>query len=65
MASSVLFGAMIWTIRSEGYSLLSLVPSELTAIGAPTQTMWMWLGSIQAVVNAQRKMTPLRRSVDV
>jgi len=31
---------MIWTIRYEGYSLFSQVPSELTAIGAPTRALW-------------------------
>jgi hypothetical protein len=33
IASSLLYGAMIWAIRYEGYSLVSQVPSELTAIG--------------------------------
>jgi hypothetical protein len=37
---------MIWTIRYEGYSLLSQVPSELTAFGAPTRTLWAQLGWI-------------------
>ena len=44
IASSVLFALMIWTIRYPGYSLLSQVPSELTAIGAPTQALWTQLG---------------------
>lgn len=43
--SSLLYGAMIWTVRYEGYSLVSHVPSELTAIGAPTRSMWTWLGA--------------------
>ena len=46
IASSVLYGLMIWTIRYEGYSLLSQVPSELTAFGAPTRTLWAQLGWI-------------------
>lgn len=50
IASSVLFGAMIGTIRYEGYSLVSNVPSELTAIGAPTRGLWMWLGSVYMVL---------------
>ena len=50
--SSVLYAAMIWTIRYEGYSLVSQVPSELTAIGAPTRTLWMWLGGLYTVLVA-------------
>jgi hypothetical protein len=37
---------MIWAIRYEGYNPLSQVPSELTAIGAPTRTLWAQLGWI-------------------
>jgi hypothetical protein len=44
IASSVLYALMIWTIRYEGYNPISQVPSELTAIGAPTRTLWAWLG---------------------
>ena len=44
IGASVLYGLMIWTIRYEGYSLLSQTPSELTAIGAPTRTLWAQLG---------------------
>ena len=43
---------MISAIRFEGYSLVSQVPSELTAIGAPTRTLWMWLGSAYTVLVA-------------
>ena len=50
VASSVLFGQMIWGIRYEGYSLISQVPSELTAIGAPTQALWARLGWIYTVL---------------
>jgi len=52
IVSSLLYGAMIWTIRYEGYSLISQVPSELTAIGAATRATWMWLGSIYTVLIA-------------
>jgi CubicO group peptidase (beta-lactamase class C family) len=48
--SSLLYGAMIWAIRYEGYSLVSQVPSELTAIGAPTQRLWAWLGPIYTLL---------------
>ena len=43
---------MISVIRYEGYSLVSQVPSELTAIGAPTRWLWMWLGSIYTALVA-------------
>jgi hypothetical protein len=46
IASSVLYAVMIWAIRYQGYNLLSQVPSELTAIGAPTRTLWAQLGWI-------------------
>ncbi len=52
IVSSLLYGAMIGVIRFEGYSLVSQVPSELTAIGAPTRTLWMWLGSAYTVLVA-------------
>ena len=52
IVSSLLYGAMICVIRYEGYSLVSQVPSELTAIGAPTQALWMRLGSIYTVLVA-------------
>jgi hypothetical protein len=52
IASSVLYGAMIWLIRYGGYSVLSQVPSELTAIGAPTRPLWLWLGSIYTLLVA-------------
>jgi hypothetical protein len=41
---------MIWGIRYEGYSPISQVPSELTAIGAPTQALWARLGWIYTVL---------------
>jgi pimeloyl-ACP methyl ester carboxylesterase len=48
--SSLLYGAMIWAIRYEGYSLVSQVPSELTAIGAPTERLWMLLGPLYTLL---------------
>ena len=50
--SSLLYAAMIWLIRYEGYSPISQVPSELTAIGAPTQALWARLGWIYTVLIA-------------
>jgi len=50
IVSSVLYALMIWAIRYEGYSLVSQVPSELTAIGAPTQALWARLGWIYTVL---------------
>ena len=52
IASSLLYAAMIWGIRYEGYSLISQVPSELTAIGAPTQQLWAKLGAIYTLLVA-------------
>lgn len=52
IASSLLYAAMIWAIRYEGYNLISQVPSELTAIGAPTQRLWAVLGSIYTLLIA-------------
>jgi hypothetical protein len=52
IASSLLYGAMIGAIRYEGYSRVSQAPSELTAIGAPTQWLWMWLGSLYTALVA-------------
>lgn len=46
IASSALYALMIWTIRYDGYDPLSQVPSELTAVGAPTRALWAWLGSV-------------------
>jgi hypothetical protein len=50
IAFSLLFAAMIWLIRYEGYSVMSQVPSELTAIGAPTQALWARLGWIDTLL---------------
>jgi Protein of unknown function (DUF998) len=50
IVSSLLYAAMIWAIRYEGYSPISQVPSELTAIGAPTQALWARLGWVYTVL---------------
>jgi hypothetical protein len=50
VVSSLLYALMIWGIRYEGYSPISQVPSELTAIGAPTQALWARLGWIYTVL---------------
>ena len=41
-----LFVGLLW----EGYSIVSGVPSELSAIGAPTRPLWMWLGGVYGVL---------------
>jgi hypothetical protein len=48
--SSLLYGAMIGAIGSEGYSRISQTPSELTAIGAPTRSLWMRLGAVYTML---------------
>lgn len=48
--SSLLYGWMCVGIRYEGYSLVSQVPSELTAIGAPTRALWAVLGPVYDVL---------------
>ena len=45
IAMTLLVG-LLW----EGYSILSHVPSELSAIGAPTRPLWIWLGMVYAVL---------------
>jgi pimeloyl-ACP methyl ester carboxylesterase len=50
IASSLLYALMIWGIRYEGYNPISQVPSELTAIGAPTREVWARLGWIYTVL---------------
>jgi hypothetical protein len=44
IVASLLYIGMIVAIRYEGYNPISQVPSELTAIGAPTRALWAWLG---------------------
>jgi hypothetical protein len=46
IASSLLYGAMIWVIRFEGYSPISQTVSELSAWGVPTRPLWIVLGSL-------------------
>ena len=41
-----LFVGLLW----DGYSIVSGVPSELSAIGAPTRLLWIWLGVVYAVL---------------
>jgi hypothetical protein len=50
IASSLLYALMIWGIRYDGYNPISQVPSELVAIGAPTQALWARLGWIYTVL---------------
>jgi hypothetical protein len=52
IASSLLYALMICAIRYEGYNPFSQVPSELTAIGAPTQRLWALLGPIYTLLVA-------------
>jgi hypothetical protein len=49
---SVLYVAMTLFVGLwwEGYSIVSGVPSELAAIGAPTRRLWMWLGAIYGIL---------------
>jgi len=48
--SSMLYAVMLGAIGSEGYSRISQTPSELTAIGAPTRSLWMLLGAVYTVL---------------
>ncbi len=48
--SSLLYGAMIWALGSDGYSRISQTPSELSAIGAPTRSLWMQLGALYTML---------------
>jgi hypothetical protein len=41
-----LFVGLLW----DGYSVASNVPSELAAIGAPTRTLWILLGTVYGVL---------------
>ena len=52
IASSLLYTVMMWAIRYEGYSFISQVPSELTAIGAPTERLWALLGPVYTLLIA-------------
>ena len=48
--ASVLYVAMTLFVGLwwQGYIVFSSVPSELSAIGAPTRLLWMWLGAVYA-----------------
>jgi hypothetical protein len=48
--AALLYIGMITLIRYEGYNAISQVPSELTAIGAPTQELWAWLGWLYMIL---------------
>src|SRR5215208_5812332 len=50
IVSSLLYGAMIGAIGFDGYSRMSQAPSELTAIGAPTRSLWTVLGAVYTVL---------------
>jgi hypothetical protein len=52
VASALLYSLMIWGIRYEGYSPIAQVPSELTAIGAPTRALWARLGWLYTMLVA-------------
>jgi hypothetical protein len=42
--SSLLYATMIFAIQFEGYRITSQTVSELSAIGAPTRSLWVTLG---------------------
>ena len=46
IVASLLYGAMIWVIRYDGYSPISQTVSELSAWGISTRPLWMVLGTI-------------------
>jgi hypothetical protein len=46
IASSLLYGAMIWLIRYPAYSPISQTVSELSAWGISTRPLWIVLGSL-------------------
>ncbi len=50
--SSLLYVAMnvFVPMLFEGYSLASQTVSELSAIGAPTRPLWVWLGTVYALL---------------
>ena len=52
--SSLLYATMLAVVpmQWEGYSSASRVPSELSAIGAPTRALWLWLGALYALLYA-------------
>ena len=46
IVASLLYGAMIWVIRYDGYRPISQTVSELSAWGISTRPLWMVLGTI-------------------
>ena len=50
--STLLYAAMNVAVPMwyEGYSLASQTISELSAIGAPTRTLWIWLGALYSLL---------------
>lgn len=46
IASSLLYGAMMWVIRYDGYSPLSQTVSELSAWGVSTRSLWIVLAAL-------------------
>ncbi len=52
IASSLLYIAMNIFIPFlyDGYSSVSLTVSELSAIGTPTRTLWVWIGNIYTLL---------------
>jgi hypothetical protein len=52
--ASILFVAMnvFVPLAYEGYSVAAQTVSELSAIGAPTRSLWLWLGTLYAILVA-------------
>jgi hypothetical protein len=50
--SSVLYAVMtiVGAMLYEGYSSASQVVSELSAVGAPTRQLWVWLGAVYSLL---------------
>ena len=50
--AAILYVAMTFLVGLlwEGYSVASHVPSELSAIGAPTRTLWIVLGAVYGIL---------------
>jgi Protein of unknown function (DUF998) len=50
IASSLLYGVIIWVIRYKGYSPISQTVSELSAWGVSTRTLWIALAAVYTVL---------------
>jgi Protein of unknown function (DUF998) len=46
IAASLLYGAVIWLVRYNGYSPISQTVSELSAWGVSTRPLWMAIGTL-------------------